>query len=225
MLRIGSVVWGVQDVERAVKFWTQALDYRPRDEPDANWVVLVPREGSGVQLALKRVTSPQARRHHLDLYATDAAAEARYQWRIEGIDGIGDALLRQRFAAASTLDANDGEPANAAQLDRRAREDADLLVSLLRAAGYYDARVATRVEPGTRPLVVLAAEPGTLYRFAGVRLPGVEAAGDKADELRRSFGVAANDPVDADKVAAGEAQLRAQVGREGFPFVEVSEPA
>lgn len=85
MLRIGSVVWGVQDVERAVKFWTQALDYRPRDEPDANWVVLVPREGSGVQLALKRVTSPQARRHHLDLYATDAAAEVQ---RLLGLGAV-----------------------------------------------------------------------------------------------------------------------------------------
>ncbi|MDL2343746.1 VOC family protein [Deinococcus sp. MIMF12] len=76
MLRIGSVVWGVQDVRRALEFWTQALDYRPRDEPDDDWVVLVPREGHGVQLALKRVTSPQARRHHLDLYAGDQAAEA-----------------------------------------------------------------------------------------------------------------------------------------------------
>ena len=156
--------------------------------------------------------------------ATDAAAETRYRWRIDGIDGIGDALLRQRFAAASTLDANDHEPANAAQLDRRAREDADLLATLLRAAGYYDARIITRVEPGTRPLVVLSAEPGVLYRFAGVRLSGVEAAGDKAGALRRSFGVAANDPVDADKVTAGEAQLRAQIGREGFPFAAVSEP-
>ena len=85
MLRIGSVVWGVQDMGRAVTFWTQALDYRPRDEPDEDWVVLVPREGSGVQLALKRVTSPQARRHHLDLYADDGAAEVK---RLTGLGAV-----------------------------------------------------------------------------------------------------------------------------------------
>ena len=78
--------------------------------------------------------------------AIDANTESRYAWRIDGIDAINDTLLRQRFAALSTLDANDRQPANAAQLDRRAREDADLLNSLLRAEGYYDANVITRVE-------------------------------------------------------------------------------
>ncbi|MFY0064872.1 hypothetical protein ABTP66_19860, partial [Acinetobacter baumannii] len=80
----------------------------------------------------------------------------------------------------STLKANVGQPANAAQLDRRAREDATLLTTLLRAEGYYDAHVTTRVEPAARPLVVLDAEPGQLYTFAGVNVAGVEAAGAKA---------------------------------------------
>lgn len=75
MLRIGSVVWGVQDLPRAIQFWSAALDYRLRNEPDDDWAVLVPREGVGVQLALKLVTSERARRHHLDLYAENQAAE------------------------------------------------------------------------------------------------------------------------------------------------------
>lgn len=95
--------------------------------------------------------------------ATDVAAERRYDWRIDGIDTSATPLLRKRFEELSTLNANDGTVANAAQLDRRAREDADLLQTLLRGEGYYDARVTTRVEPGPKPLVVLAAEPGTLY--------------------------------------------------------------
>jgi len=156
--------------------------------------------------------------------ATDAAAETRYAWRIEGIDGVGDALLHQRFAAASTLDANDREVANAAQLDRRAKEDAELLVSLLRAEGYYDARVTTRVEPGAKPQVVLAAEPGNQYRLAGVTLGGVAQAGAKADELTAAFGVKPGDPLNADTVVAGQARLREQIGREGFPFAKVGEP-
>lgn len=87
MLRIGSVVWGVQDLPHALLFWTQALNYRPRDEPDDDWVVLVPAEGTGVQLALKRVTSPQARRHHLDLYA-DADEMAAEVERLLGLGAV-----------------------------------------------------------------------------------------------------------------------------------------
>lgn len=75
MLNIASVVWGVKDLPRAIAFWSAALHYRLRNEPDDDWAVLVPAEGHGVQLALKLVTSERARRHHLDLYALDQAAE------------------------------------------------------------------------------------------------------------------------------------------------------
>ena len=75
MLHIGSIVWGVKSLLRALEFWTQALNYRLRNPPDDDWAVLVPMEGLGVQLALSLVTSEKARRHHLDLYATDQQAE------------------------------------------------------------------------------------------------------------------------------------------------------
>ncbi len=85
MLRIGSIVWGVRDVARAVEFWTSALDYRARGGDDPDWVLLKPRRGSGVQLALQEVKAPAAerRRHHLDLYAYDQAAE------VERLIGLG----------------------------------------------------------------------------------------------------------------------------------------
>ncbi|MBP0452135.1 VOC family protein [Kitasatospora sp. RG8] len=78
MLTIGSVVLGVDDVRRAVAFWTAALGYVPRDAVDDDWVVLVPANGPGVQVALGRSTSPvqDHPRVHLDLYARDAADQA-----------------------------------------------------------------------------------------------------------------------------------------------------
>ncbi len=155
----------------------------------------------------------------------DVAGERRYSWRIDGLEPVETPLMRQRFAENSTLDANDGSPANAAQLDRRAREDAALLTSLLRAGGYYDAQVATRIEQGARPVVVLDAAPGGLYRFTGVTLDGVAAAGGKADELSRAFAVREGDPVDADRIVAGTAAVATTAGREGFPFAKVGEPA
>ncbi|MGW1430920.1 VOC family protein [Streptomyces sp. NPDC002431] len=78
MLRVGSVVLGVSDVRRAVAFWTEALGYVPREEVTDHWVVLVPADGPGVQVALGLSESP-AQEHprvHLDLYAADAADQA-----------------------------------------------------------------------------------------------------------------------------------------------------
>lgn len=78
MLRVGSVVLGVADVSRAAAFWTEALGYVPRDELEDDWAVLVPPEGTGVQLSLGLSETPiqEYPRIHLDLYAGDAADQA-----------------------------------------------------------------------------------------------------------------------------------------------------
>ncbi len=157
--------------------------------------------------------------------ATDGAAERRYAWRIDGIDAVASPLLHQRFAQLSTLDANDGQVANAAQLDRRARDDAALLTGLLRADGYYDARVATRIEPGAKPLVLLQATPGTRYTFASVALDGIDAAGAKTTVLRDAFGIKAADPVDSDRIVAAQDKLKRTAGTNGFPFAAIGQPA
>lgn len=100
MLKVGSIVWGVRDVPRAIAFWTEALAYKPLRPPSPDWAILVPREGPGVQLALTQVSSeaPDHQRHHLDLYASDREAEVerllgigarRAEWRYpEGADYI-----------------------------------------------------------------------------------------------------------------------------------------
>ncbi|PJJ71330.1 putative enzyme related to lactoylglutathione lyase [Diaminobutyricimonas aerilata] len=77
MIGIESIVWGVQDIPRAVAFWTEALGYVPKREPDDDWASLVPREGGGVQLSLMLVSSPAPHRHHLDLLADDQGAEVQ----------------------------------------------------------------------------------------------------------------------------------------------------
>lgn len=76
-MRIGSIVWGVKNVPEAIKFWCEALDYKPLREPDDDWAILVPRSGEGVQLAITQVTSDSNthQRHHLDLYTSNAQDE------------------------------------------------------------------------------------------------------------------------------------------------------
>jgi hypothetical protein len=81
VLTIGSVVMGVGDIGRAVQFWTAALDYVPKREigDEDDFTILVPRAGDGPQLALDTSESPvqEHPRVHLDLYAGDAADQAR----------------------------------------------------------------------------------------------------------------------------------------------------
>lgn len=84
-LRIGSIVVNVSDVPAATAFWSQALDYEPRSEPEPDWVILQPSDGRGPNLSLNRgKTRPAAVPHvHLDLYADDQAAE------VERLLGLG----------------------------------------------------------------------------------------------------------------------------------------
>jgi len=85
MLTIGSTVLGVDDVARAKRFWCAALGYAVRKEPDDTWAILVPERGSGPQLALMLSETPvqEHPRIHLDLYASDQAAE------VERLVGLG----------------------------------------------------------------------------------------------------------------------------------------
>ncbi|HEX8379020.1 MAG TPA: BamA/TamA family outer membrane protein [Allosphingosinicella sp.] len=156
----------------------------------------------------------------------DSAAERAYSVRIEGLDPDTQAAVALQFDPLSALARSRKDPANAAQIDRRAREDADLLAELLRARGFYDALVRTRVE-GTAAdgeiAVTLEAEPGPLYRFAEVSLPGIDSAGEDSAALREAFGIAANEPVDAARVTTGEAALRVELGKRGYAFAEIGE--
>ncbi|MBA3777761.1 MAG: VOC family protein [Chloroflexi bacterium] len=79
MIRIGSVVLRVDDLQRQSEFWTAALDYVPREEEDDDFALLRPRDGVGPNLSLDQVRSELhiPPRIHLDLYAEDQAAEVK----------------------------------------------------------------------------------------------------------------------------------------------------
>ncbi|MFA5569590.1 MAG: VOC family protein [Trueperaceae bacterium] len=93
MLKLATIVWGVKRYEPAIRFWMAALDYVPKRPPDDDWALLVPRNGSGVQMAIQVVTSDAAshQRHHLDLYAKDQAAE------VERLIGLGATRVDWRY--------------------------------------------------------------------------------------------------------------------------------
>ncbi|MFD1613438.1 autotransporter assembly complex family protein [Sphingomonas tabacisoli] len=156
---------------------------------------------------------------------TDAGADLRYDIRLDGLDTEQAELVTAQFNALSVLKSGAKQPANVAQIDRRAREDADLLADLLRSRGFYDAEVEPQVTPAAgRVLVTLSASPGERYHFAAVEVRGLDGAPAQADALRDAFGIKQQDPVDAAAVNAGTAALKAKIGQGGFPFAKVPEP-
>lgn len=79
MLRLGVVVLGVSDVERAREFWSAALGYGTRTDGLGGWsVLLTPADGSGALIALQQSESlPESHpRIHLDLHVESAEEQA-----------------------------------------------------------------------------------------------------------------------------------------------------
>ena len=77
MLRVGSIVLRVDDLQRQTAFWSAALDYEARQGEDDDFVLLRPRDGVGPNVSLDRVHSTVhvPPRIHLDLYTKDQAGE------------------------------------------------------------------------------------------------------------------------------------------------------
>src|SRR3546814_12180947 len=76
-------------------------------------------------------------------WSSDVCSSGLYSIRVDGLDQVAGDGIRRQFDELSSLkrEAEGDADANAAQIDRRAREDVELLQDLLRAAGYYEARV------------------------------------------------------------------------------------
>ena len=73
-LHLATVVVNVQDMERALRFWSAALGYRQRDVvPDPRFTVLVDPAGKRASLSLQLTREParSPTRVHVDLYTAE----------------------------------------------------------------------------------------------------------------------------------------------------------
>ncbi len=84
MLRVGSIVIRVDDLEKQTRFWQAALGYERRPDDSDVFAHLYPADGVGPEIALDALRSEAQvpPRIHLDLHSDDRAAEVR---RLVGI--------------------------------------------------------------------------------------------------------------------------------------------
>src|SRR3546814_18232042 len=105
-------------------------------------------------------------------WSSDVCSSGLYSIRVDGLDQVAGDGIRRQFDELSSLkrEAEGDADANAAQIDRRAREDVELLQDLLRAAGYYEARVERLItaapEDKSRLLVLHRRSGQALYLCA-----------------------------------------------------------
>lgn len=96
MLKIGSIVIRCFEFDKMFDFWKEALNYVPREEPSADWVVLVDPKNLGPNISLDKSTNKREGKRswlHLDLYTEEREIEVKrlisigakeYPWRYQG---------------------------------------------------------------------------------------------------------------------------------------------
>ena len=79
MIRVGSIVIRVDDLQRQAAFWEAALGYERRPGDADDFILLRPKDSAGPNVSLDAAPSKPnvPPRIHLDLYADDQAGEVQ----------------------------------------------------------------------------------------------------------------------------------------------------
>lgn len=172
----------------------------------------------------------------------EVAEALRYSVTLRPFGVIADERFHQRFDGLSVLRASDDDPANGAQVNRRVREDSDLLDRMLRNEGYYDATVTSDIRSLEGRLEVeFGVEAGPRYTYDAVNLRGLAAAGpEEAARLapfyardsttpepdgtvRPGTPLAPGDFIVADDIIDAQGHLQFAMRETGYPFGAVGQ--
>jgi translocation and assembly module TamA len=157
-------------------------------------------------------------------------------YRVE-IASVGNSEMDATLKSASDLLALRGTaPVSPFGLIARARSDVDRLTTALESFGYYQSRVAIKINDmmvnnpglgdalsalpkGQDARVAIAFTLGPLYQLRRIDIDG-----DLPDELRSTLGLTAGEPAVASTVLAGGARLLNALQERGYAFAKVDPP-
>ena len=139
-----------------------------------------------------------------------------------------------RFRELSAIEEFDDGKSNVAQLAARSRADEELLQTMLRVYGYYDARTVRSVVTGQTdidgdgtiedpPKVRFDVIPGSRYRFGAIDLGQLDQAADYT-KLRNAFEIQSGDFLSSDAIIREQFDLDSALGENGYPFAAINSP-
>lgn len=145
----------------------------------------------------------------------------------EELAALEQGSFKDRFRLLSTLERLSDDDANLAQVNRRARDDRDLLDSMLRVYGYYDGDVqnsVARIEGEERVALTFDVTTGPVFTLSSIDLAGLDSIGVDVPAMRDAFGMKVGDPANSDRIVAGRLAVLTGLLETGFPFAEIGEP-
>lgn len=167
-------------------------------------------------------------------FAEDASdekpTEVRYKVAVNGLDPADDqaeADLAGLFDDLSALKNGDGKAANTAQISARLAEDVTLIERLLASEGWFEGRVATRVDRGADAnnpdalTAVLDVTPGKRYSFSDIRIVADPTVPPTL--IQDNLALKVGEPIVAQRVQGAEAQVAVALPANGYPFAEVGQ--
>ena len=156
--------------------------------------------------------------------------EVRYTTKLNGlaeVDKQTKTSLSDMFKDLSALREGDGKAANVAMVSARLTEDSALVQRILASEGWYESRVATRIDrvEGTEGKAVLTAvidvQPGKRYSLSGIVINADPTVPPTL--IRDNLALKVGEPIVADRVQGAEAQVALALPQNGYPFAEVGQ--
>lgn len=134
-------------------------------------------------------------------------------------EGFKEVDLDGAFKDLSVLRKDGDTAANLTQLRARLQEDELLALRLLKAQGYYDAVVRSRIEPpqGDTPArAVISVSPGELYTLSSITIKADPT--EPPDLIRDALPLRPGDVLEADLIKSAEANVSLALPQQGYPF-------
>ena len=164
---------------------------------------------------------PQAETEALANNDSDIPPPVKYATRFEGFDSDD---IERTFKELSVLRDGKGTAGNMSQLRARLQEDEILALRLLKAHGYYDAVVRSRIDlpdadkPDSLTTAVITVAAGEIYTLSSVSIQADPT--EPPNLIRDALPLSPGDAIDADLIKSAEANVSLELPQAGYPFAE-----
>ena len=231
----------IEEFER--RFAEEQADANPLDGAAAPLMLPELADGDAVEeigdapIRDAELAAPLSPLETFDVEAVQFAEEAsdeeiivvKYGTQINGLaeaDEQTEIDIAGMFKGLSALEDADGEAANVAMLSARVTEDSALLQRILRAEGWYDAKVETRIDRSEdatgQPLTaVLDVIPGNRFTFAEIIIEAEPTIPEAL--IEKNLALQVGEPIVAARVQGAEAQVAIALPEQGYPFAKVGQ--